>query len=145
MNNKLKRLILKIVALSSADQQWIMGKLTADQQKKFEQYQGKELLDQAQRFRKLTCPKTITIEHEVQLPALCQHLMQQEPLFIAIILEQGEFHWKQQFLNSLTNGNEIQQLIYDQVSSLKPITRLATFKIWQDQLDFDDQLVIPHG
>ncbi|MBL7479152.1 hypothetical protein [Legionella bononiensis] len=145
MNKELKKLLLKIAALPKSDQKWILNQLTANQQKQFELLEGNKLLAKARRFRTLAYEDSVTVNPDLKLPALCHDLKHQDSLYIAIILDQGQFPWREQFIQSLNNGNEIQQIMNDQVKTLKPDTKSSVFRQWQNQLNFDDQLVMNYG
>lgn len=142
--NKFKKILLQIATLSLADQKWILNQLPEQQQEQFSQLQGTTLLNQAQRFRHIDCTEINQETTEYQLPALCHNLAQQDPLFIAIILEQGQFPWENQWLETHIQGEKIKGLNH-LVQSIKPATRLCAFRQWQTQLDFTDHLAVPHG
>ncbi|WP_298627863.1 hypothetical protein [uncultured Legionella sp.] len=144
MNKEFKHLLLKIAALPLNDQTWMLRQLTAEQHAQFHQLQGNDLLSQARRFRTLPCPE-ITPPSSPSLPTLCHDLRQEDPFYIALILEQGQFHWSEQFLRSHEHGEEIQYLMNDKIGMLKSGTKLSVFKHWQNQLSFEDQLVTSHG
>jgi hypothetical protein len=145
MNNQFKTLLLKIVALPLKDQRWILSRLTPKQQEQFTQLQGNSLLGKARRFRKLPYPQLPPIAKPAQLPELCKELKQQAPLYIAIILEQGQFEWEQLFLQTNEQREEIKQLIKQVVCLIKPATKSYTFRQWQTSLSFVDQLESIHG
>ncbi|KTD51316.1 hypothetical protein [Legionella quateirensis] len=145
MNKELKKLLLKIAALPRSDQKWILNQLTASQQKQFELLEGKKLLAKARRFRAFAYQDSVKVTPELKLPALCDELKHQDSLYIAIILERGQFPWSEHFIQSLNNGSEIQHIMNDQVKTLKSDTRSHVFRQWQNQLNFDDQLVMNYG
>jgi hypothetical protein len=145
MNKEFKQLLLKISALPLRDQKWMLKQLTAEQQNQFKLMRGTDLLQQARRFRTITCPDAKPIPSSISLPALCHSLKQEDPFYIALILEQGQFHWSEQFLLTHEHGDEIQHLINEEISALKSNTKLSAFKHWQSQLSFEDQLVMNHG
>ncbi len=140
MNNEFKKLLLKIANLPLADQKWVLSQLTPKQQELFIRWQGLTLLNKARRFRKLPYPLLPQVVDNPQLPELCQQLNQQAPLYIAIILEQGQFKWTQQFIESHEQSDEIKQLLHEVVCFIKPATKACTFKQWQHQLSFMEQL-----
>lgn len=145
MNNQFKKILLKIAALCQSDQQWILNQLTEKQQQQFELMKGTPLLTQAHRFRKLTHQESVQVPQKSRLPALCHDLMEQDLLYIAIILEQGQFAWRDQFIESLQEGEAIHHLLNDQVKRIKADTKAHVFQHWQAQLEFDDQLVMHYG
>lgn len=145
MNKQFKQLLLKIAVLPLRDQKWMLNQLTAKQQEQFKMMQGTDLLQQARRFRTISCPDVKPIPSSLSLPTLCHSLKQEDLFYIALILEQGQFPWNEQFLFSHEHGNEIQHLMNEEISALKSNTKLSAFKHWQSQLSFEDQLVMNHG
>jgi hypothetical protein len=146
MNKEFKTLLLKIAKLPKQDQQWVLKQLPHTQIQQFEQLQGYALLKQAGQFRTLSYSETKPpSSKDITLPAWCEPLKKQTPLYIAIILEQGQFNWTDTFLNTTEQKNEIHQLITDAVIKIKSATKLALFQHWQSQLDFDEQLESAHG
>lgn len=81
----------------------------------------------------------------IELPEACQKLLQEDPLYIAIILEQGQFSWEQPFLQTCAQKNRIKEQLNTQIKELKPATKLYVFQQWQTQLSFNDQLEATHG
>lgn len=140
MNNEFKTLLLKIAGLPLRDQRWILGQLTPRQQELFASWQGTTLLHKARRFRKVPLPQLPQIAKTAALPDLCRELAQQATLYIAIILEQGQFEWEHQFLQSHEHQDEIKQVLNEAVRFIKPATKSCVFKQWQTQLGFSDQL-----
>ena len=140
MNKEFKTLLLKIAALSLKDQNWVLSQLPPRQQEQFTRRQGVSLLSKARQFRKVPYTQLIQMPQTKQLPDFCKELKQQPPLFIAIILEQGRFEWEQPFLHNTEQRDEIKQLIDKTVRFIKPATKAYTFKQWQTQLSFIEQL-----
>lgn len=145
MNKEFKKILLQIATLHRTDQKWILKQLTEEQSVQFNRLQGSSLLSQAQRFRGLVFADLVPDTKEPQLPALCSTLEQQEALFIAIILEQGQFSWQNQWLATHPLRENIISLSRTRVPAIKPATRLTLFQQWQTQLDFSDQLAVSHG
>lgn len=145
MTNSFKTLLLKIARLKTSDQQWLLAQLTPTQKEQFNKKKGEEWLKSARRFRKLPLDKLPTIEPQEVLPNFCQELNNQSALFIAIVLEQGQFNWQEQFLASSLKKNQIQQLTESVLAQLKPATKLCLFKEWQKQWPFSDHLESHHG
>ncbi|CAM2806613.1 hypothetical protein [Legionella worsleiensis] len=145
MNHEFKKLLLKIAVLPKKDQRWILSQLTAQQQKQFEQNQGNELLHKAQHFRSLAHIPLKEVVTKPQIPSLCDALKHQDSLYIAIILEQGQFNWQKEFITLLDNGDEIHELMDTQVTKIKPDTKLSLFRQWQIEHSFDEQLVMHYG
>lgn len=140
MNKEFKKLLLKIAGLPLADQRWVLSQLTPLQQEQFAQQQGNALLNKARRFRKLPYPQLPKSAATIKVPDLGEPLNQQPPLYIAIILEQGQFEWEHQFLHSNIQRDEITRLINEVVCLIKPATKSCTFTQWQTQLSFSEQL-----
>lgn len=145
MNNELKQILLRIAKLPRRDQQWVLKQLTAKQSAQFNKLQGHSLLSDARKFRKLSASPTPMIKQETPLPEVCQHLHQEDPLYIAIILQQGQFSWEQQFLASCPQKQQINELVQNEVHALKPATKSLVFQQWQAQLSFQDHLETTHG
>ncbi len=145
MNKEFKKLLLKIAQLPLKDQNWILTQLSPSQQKQFVQQQGVSLIDKARQFRKLSYSQLSLISQTPQLPELCKELMQLEPLYIAIILAQGNFTWTKQFLEHNEQGEYIKQLTDEKICFIKPATKARVFQQWQSQLSFKEQLEHLHG
>lgn len=143
MNNELKRIVLNLAKLKSADQRWVLNQLTPTQREHFVSMKGHALLKEANKFRHLPCPQPIV--KEFSLPEFCQQLSQQDPLYIAIILEQGQFAWEPLFLETCMQKQKINEQLTTQVLQLKPAAKLYLFQQWQKQLSFSEQLEVPHG
>ncbi|MDR3501311.1 MAG: hypothetical protein P4L79_01850 [Legionella sp.] len=143
MNNDLKRIVLNLAKLKPADQRWVLKQLTPIQREQFERVQGHALLKEADKFRHLPWPKLP--QKEVSLPEFCQRLSQEDPLYIAIILEQGQFSWEHMFLEACMQKQKIQEELTAQVHKLKSASKLYLFQQWQRQLSFSEQLEMPHG
>jgi len=140
-----KKLLLKIAGLSLGDQKWVLKQLTQEQKKQFTFHQGYSLLSKARRFRKLPISQPPQIQNMIQLPELCKELGQKEPIYIAIILEQGQFKWESDFLRTHEQNTKIKQLLDNVVGMIKPATKATAYRQWQTQLDFVDQLETLHG
>lgn len=145
MNNEFKKILLKLVKLSRTDQRWILNQLTPCQRAHFEQLQGTALLKDAYKFRHLTYSWPTSTPDTPALPTVCQKLSQEEPLFIAIILEQGQFAWEEIFLHQCQHQVQIEEQYHTQVPQLKPATKYYVFQQWQQQLSFSEQLETAHG
>lgn len=145
MNKEFKQLLLKIANLPLGDQRWVLKQLTLDQKRQFTLHQGYSLLSKARRFHKLPISQPPQIQNMEPLPDLCKQLSQEEPLYIAIILEQGTFKWESDFLRTHKQNTEIKQLLAGAVCLIKPATKATAFRLWQSQLDFVEQLEAFHG
>lgn len=127
------------------DQKWILKQLKPEQQSTFQQHQGYFLLNQAQRFGRIfSSRKSMNVTFEAE-PALYATLNSYEPLFIAIILEQGRFSWQDHFLQTSEHSQQITQLMNAEVLALKPSTKSCLFRQWQANLNFQEQLEYPNG
>lgn len=142
MNKQLKKLLVNIAQLRAKDQLWIINQLSCEQQHQFAQLQGPKLLQQAAKFKRLTAiPTHDTNQLDIILPEFCAELAQHEPLFIAIILEQGCFSWQALFTSQYQYTQPSPQLL----QRIKDATKAHTFQQWQQQLSFQEQLECEHG
>ncbi|MBA2709673.1 MAG: hypothetical protein H0U57_03650 [Tatlockia sp.] len=140
----LKEILLKIGRLPKADQRWILSKLSASQKNQFCEMQGEQLLAKAHRFRSLKSKRAslpnlpiIAPPHMHALAAFC-------PLYVAILLEQGQFSWRQQFLDLFDKENKIKNLDNsDELNQLSKATKQVLLKLWEKP--FADYLEINHG
>lgn len=146
MNKAFKQLLVKMAKLSTKDQQWIMAKLSAEQQQHFEHLQGHVLLQQAARFKGLEhMPSQTSDDTQVKLPIYCADLAKQDPLFIAIILEQGCFSWQSLFFEQYKQLHENWESMNESLYTIKSATKIHLFTHWQHQLSFQEQLECEHG
>lgn len=145
MNKEFKKLLLKIAQLPLNDQNWILNQLSSDQQKQFVRQKGIILLEKARQFRQLPDPLLPLVSNVPQLPELFEGLMQLEPLYIAIILDQGNFTWTQQFLERNEQAELIKRLTHEVLCFIKSATKARAFQHWQSQLSFKEQLEHLHG
>lgn len=145
MTNALKRILFKIAKLTHADQRWLLAQLTPTQREQFKKHEGYEQLKIAKRFSTLPLSTLPAVKSPKALPNFCQELGQKEALFIAIVLEQGQYDWQQQFLESSTKALEIEQWTQSSLSRLKPASKLHLFTEWQKQSSFTDYLENNHG
>ena len=145
MNNELKQILLKLAKLPPRDQQWVLKQLNTQQSAQFIQLQGHSLLSAARKFRKLSAPPRPKLQQATPLPQVAQQLHQKDPLYVAIILHQGQFSWEQQFLASSPEKQQINELLHTQVKALKPATKALVLQQWQAALSFQDHLETTHG
>jgi hypothetical protein len=145
MNKEFKTLLLKIARLPLVDQRWILNQLTPKQQEQFSCWQGESLLLKARQFRKVAYDQANAVPQIKPLPDFCKELRQQAPLYIAILLDQGQFEWEQPFVQTIEQRNEIKQLMEETVPFIKPETKACIYKQWQAQLNFIDQLECLNG
>lgn len=72
-------------------------------------------------------------------------LKNEDPIYIAIILEQGKFSWENAFIESLDNALELTNSLNKSINKLKPATKALVFKQWKAHLSFDNHLESLHG
>lgn len=144
MNHEFKKIVLNLAKLPRKDQLWVLKQLSFAQQEQFNQFNGHELLNKARKFRKLGMPE-LSLKKEPSLPAYCMQLRLEEPLFIAIILEQGAFAWEKNFLQSCLHQQQIIEQLERNVPTLKTATKSYLYQQWQQQLSFAEQLESVHG
>ncbi len=66
------------------------------------------------------------------------------PLYIAIVLEQGQFSWRQHFLESFDREDNIKTLLgSEELNKLSPATKQVLFKLWENS--FENYLEPTHG
>lgn len=140
-----------MVRLPKTDQRWILRQLSKEQYLAFEEKQGLRLLEEAQRFKHIhirDLPSTPCMNHikpETELPLFCEELATQTPLFIAIIIEQGNYPWADLFLNQYDSKNLIKKMLEDKVPELKPVVKSHLFQEWMQNPSFDSYLETEHG
>ncbi len=142
MNKQFKQLMLRIAALPKRDQRWMLKQLNSQQAHAFAQYNGVHLLKNARRFAALPCLEQPVVEN-ASLPVFCHALLEQPPLYVALILEQGNFSWEQRFRTQYHELHPHQ--ILPEVLPQKVATKHALFNQWHSSLSFADQLEIDNG
>ncbi|MDP3269466.1 MAG: hypothetical protein Q8M40_10505 [Legionella sp.] len=145
MNKEFKQLLIELAKQSYADQKWILSQLPDKQREQFNRLQGDSLLKKAHRFRNVSINDISQLKDIAKLPAFCEALCQKHPLFIAIILEQGQFQWSEQFLETNYQSDEIRRFLNEETNKITPATRHSLFKNWQERLDFKDQMESING
>lgn len=143
MTNSLKPLLLKIASLKPCDQQWILQQLPDTLAHKFQQKKGLQHLAMARRFLGLTpCDdlSTVTIN---PLPDYCHMLAHKAPLYVAIILEQGNYPWEKRFLCQFDEFKTIDDALNRHLADIKPAVKKAVWQEWQHTLSFDQYLENP--
>lgn len=140
MNNAFKRLLLRIAKLTRADQKWLLSQLSPQHKQRFIRLKGHNLLDDARRFRGLSQDAIPKIQKPKALPSFCDALELQPPLYVAIVLEQGQFDWADAFLAQSKQKNEIEHTVNTTLKTLKPETKQHILTLWQKQLDFNEHL-----
>ena len=159
MIKQLKKIMFNIARLPTADQRWLLQRLSSTEMATLNKWRGLKLLDDAQRFRSL---KPDDVRHPEQSEGspdaremsrkarhdvgLCQLLAMKAPLYAAIIIEQGSYPWALTFLNQFDENGAIQTLLNNQVLDLKPIVKQAVFNEWERLVSFESWLDDdPHG
>ncbi|KTD25837.1 MULTISPECIES: hypothetical protein [Legionella] len=147
MSNQLKSILLKIAHLSKADQRWIISQLSTAEKALFIRQKGEELLQHAQHFRKLRGAIASFIPIDSLPGQLCKRLSTHSPLYIAIILEQGQYDWHEDFLRRFDHEGTIKHLLKTQVKRLKSSPKQALFSHWENtsSLSFDHSVENSHG
>jgi hypothetical protein len=146
MTRNLKKILLKIGCLSKSDQRWIMAKLSESEKAIFRQMQVEKLLSTARRFRTLQNEQMPLPLSPQFMPPNLQSLANYCPLYIAIVLEQGQFSWQQQFLSLFDHKGEIETLFCsDKLMQLTSATKQALYKHWEKSQTFDRYLEQHHG
>jgi hypothetical protein len=139
MNKTFKELLLQIASLPARDQKWLTQQLSSDHRQHFIKEQGALLFAH---IAKIQEPQPEIYKKE---PEFLQELDQQDPLYIALILEQGAFAWQEAFLSSSSQDEQIKQIQADGLKHLKPKSKELLFIHWQQQLDFQSHLELEHG
>ena len=144
--NRLKQILLKIACLPLSDQRWVLHRLSAEQRVTLEQKHGLKLLQNAQRFRILKMKNlSLSLASPPPLPEYCQQLATKEPLYIAVVIEQGSYSWQSLFLQQFDKDGTIKSLLESHVPDLKPLVKQALFNEWQQSISFDAYLENKHG
>lgn len=135
MTSRLKQILLKMVQLPSADQRWILRQLPAGQLEKFKRYKGATILESAQRFRNMDI-KHLAMPTEVpnSLPAWSTQLALKNPLYTAIILEQGSYPWQSLFLEQFDSRTLIADMLETRVPDIKEPVKQALYDEWENNI-----------
>jgi hypothetical protein len=67
------------------------------------------------------------------------------PLYVAIILEQGQFPWAIDFVEEYQQHHNLPSLPIKLVEKVKLGTKVVLFNQWQKTLNFAGQLEVDHG
>lgn len=152
MDKNFKELLVKIARLPRADQRWILRQLSDDQLSTFNQNQGMELLEEAQRFRNLKTKNLLTLMNNPQtldekdpLPLFCEQLAKKNPLYAAVVIEQGGYPWESIFLQKFDSDGLIKKSLENQVPDLKALVKNTLFKEWEQSLSFENHLENENG
>lgn len=141
MTRRFKAILLSIARLSVSDQRWILKRIPQHLQAKFEQLDGPQQLQQARRFRTLAISGPSEFIPPVpSLPEGCDWLAEQDPLYIAAILEQGKFTWMNDFLKKYDEDKQILMSLNHDIKQIKPMTKQMLFMMWKKNLSFEHYL-----
>lgn len=139
----LKHLLLEIARLPVADQRRILSQLSIEQRATFNRFDGPALLKTAQRFCNLTAPAQATPDlpqPQEPIPACCELLAQETPLYAAVVLDQGTYSWTPLFLNLCDSAGAVRRALESQVPDLKPLVKKAIWAEWENKRSFDSYL-----
>lgn len=145
MTNTLKPILLEIASLKQRDQQWILKQLPEELARKFNQKKGLQLLATARRFLGLKARDNLPKVSISPLPSYCQALANKSPLYIAIILEQGNYAWKNNFLSQFDDSKAVNMALDTQLIDIKLAVKALVWQEWQQTLSFDQHLENDHG
>ncbi|MBA3537488.1 MAG: hypothetical protein H0T84_12930 [Tatlockia sp.] len=145
MTTNFKEILLKIGRLSKSDQRWIIAKLSKTEKAVYSKLQGEKLLSKARLFRTLNKEMPLPLK-EPLAPPDWQSLANYCSLYIAIVLEQGQFLWQEQFLGLFDQKDEIKMLFSsDRLKQLTTSTKQAVYQQWEKNQNFDSYLEQHHG
>lgn len=149
MNNPFNHLLTRLTKLPPADQRWIWKQLSTEQRRSFKKNKGIIQLQAALGGLPSDRSSLKPIPDVPQaLPTYCAALAIKDPLYIAIVLEQGSYPWQTQFLTEFDSEGEISRLLSKDVFNIKFLVRQALFKEWESScfhLDFEQFLEEPNG
>lgn len=145
MTSQLKKILVAIAGLSKRDQRWIISQLTPTEKSIFIKMHGPQRLEQASRFRHLPVKQQLLPTTVTTQPIEWETLRQQPTLFIAIVLEQGQYPWHQRFLEQFDKEGHIQNHLSATVTRLKPLVKKTVFDEWMASLSFEACLRSHHG
>ena len=145
MTSHLKPILLKIARLPEIDQRWIVKHLPEDARIKFTLCDGLTLLKEAKRYRLVTPNQVKPIAKAPELPRCVSLLASKTPLYIALIIEQGNYSWKEAFLKKFDKEGLIVKQLEQEVHDIKPLSKQALFAEWQSNLAFEDLMESAHG
>lgn len=149
MSNYLKQILLRMARLPSRDQDWIIRQLSKEQRLLLDKHQGMVWLNEAQRYKSL--PEAAPAKHVAEedeknaLPASALDLLVEAPLYVAIVLAQGDYPWQPLLLQTADNDGAIRNALVSQVPDLKHRVKTAVFEDWQQRLSFEHVLEGSHG
>ena len=140
MNNvNLSNILQKISRLPSVDQRWILRKLPENQRDLLKKESGISWLQELQGLK----PEPVLIQNK--LPTYAYDLAAKPPLYTAIVLEQGNYSWQDNFLQQFDEDGNIRKSLEFKTPTLKILTKQAVFNDWQNMRSFDSYLETDHG
>ncbi|RAP36955.1 hypothetical protein B1207_05865 [Legionella quinlivanii] len=117
--NNLQDIVSAIGKLALRDQRWILSKLPEAKKKQ---------LDNMSENQKAAVSNTMI---EDDLPGFCRSLATKDPLYIAIILEEGQFIWKEQFLNEFNLLDRINS-IETSLANISNTSKSLVYAEWEN-------------
>jgi hypothetical protein len=138
MTKQLHHLLTRITLLPPTDQRWIWKQLSSKQRISLKKYNGITQLREALGGLPLESPH-LKRDSEIpaSLPAFCTTLAMKEPLYTAIVIEQGKYPWQTLFLTQFDSQGEIRRLLHEEVLTMKRLVKQAIFKEWESSLTLD--------
>ncbi|WP_133138402.1 hypothetical protein [Legionella genomosp. 1] len=116
--NNLQDIVSAIGKLALRDQRWILRKLPETKRKQ---------LDNRSESHKAPFSNNII---DNNLPGFCRSLAAKDPLYIAIILEEGRFIWKEQFLNEFNLLERIDS-IETSLANISQTSKSLVYAEWE--------------
>lgn len=126
-----KRLLLQMARLPKRDRQWIIRQLPDSAHETWLKHRGAALLNAAQRFQTLTIDDACIPTEIAALPPQACALATQPPLYIALILTQGQFPWTRLFLTTWDAQGAIKMAMENEAPCIKPAVQQALFNAWE--------------
>lgn len=83
------------------------------------------------------CQESLSRE---SIPLIYQKLINQTPLYTALILEQGAYSWTSLFLKEYDKKGLIQFSLEHHVQHIKPQVKKSLFEGWHNSLTFEEQM-----
>lgn len=144
MIKELKQILVNIASLRSNDQRWILRQLSNAEVRTLTKFRGLKLLQDAQRFRNMKADD-FHLPAPKPIPGIWQQLATKDPLYAAIVIEQGLYPWTEAFLKQFDTKGVIQAALENQVLDIKPIVKQAVFSEWERLVSFESLLETSNG
>lgn len=145
MVKQLKTILMDIAKLPVSDQHWILKHLPDDTRSTFMRLNGSHYLKEARRFKSLTIQPSQAGKKPIELPAECMTLANEDPLYIAIVLEEATPIWINDFLTMYDKSGMIRAFLQQDIFSIKPLAKQAVLTNWQQRGSFAYLLENEHG